>query len=244
MNPIRLFPPFFVLFIGLLSGCHVRWIPQSTAEYSYRVSDSLRADPAMDSLISPYREKFTRQMNLVIGEAARTLNHTRPVSELGNFLVDAMLAMARHSYGKPVDAAVLNHGGIRITQLPAGPVTTGKVFEAMPFDNLLVLQRIRGDVLQSFLDFIAEKGGWPLAGIEMDIRGGRAVNVRVGGAPLDPSATYILANSDYVANGGDNADMLRSVPRESNGYLVRDAFIDYIKKLTASGKKIKGRNDP
>jgi 2',3'-cyclic-nucleotide 2'-phosphodiesterase (5'-nucleotidase family) len=62
--------------------------------------------------------------------------------------------------------------------------------------------------------------------------------VQVGGQPLDPEKLYTIANSDFIANGGDNADMLRPVPQITNGYLMRDAIIDYIAWLNSQGKKI------
>ena len=31
----------------------------------------------------------------------------------------------------------------------------------------------------------------------------------IGGKPIDPDRLYTIANSDFIANGGDNADMLR-----------------------------------
>jgi 2',3'-cyclic-nucleotide 2'-phosphodiesterase (5'-nucleotidase family) len=60
----------------------------------------------------------------------------------------------------------------------------------------------------------------------------------VGGVPLSATATYTIANSDYVANGGDETSVLRSIPQESNGYLMRDALFDYIRKLKSQGKGI------
>ena len=146
--------------------------------------------------------------------------------------------MATEKYNTNVDVAFVNFGGIRLTQLPAGNVTTGKIFELMPFDNLLILQKIKGDVLQQVLDLAAAKGGWPMAGLTMQLKDKKAINVTVGGKPLDINATYTIANSDFIANGGDNADMLRNVPQITNGYLMRDAIIDYIKKLKSQGKNI------
>ena len=75
----------------------------------------------------------------------------------------------------------------------------------------------------------------------MQIKEKKAVNIMIGGKPLDPNATYTLVNSDFVANGGDNADMLRDVPQITNGYLMRDAIFDYIKKLKANGKNISAK---
>ncbi len=177
-------------------------------------------------------------MDKVINSATKTLTKKRPESELGNFLADALLYMAEEKYKTKVDVAFINYGGIRLEQLPAGDVTIGKVFEIMPFDNLLILQKLKGSVLQEFLDLTAKHGGWPVSGITMQIKNGKAVNIKVGDKPLDAEATYTISNSDYIANGGDNADMLKALPQISNGYLMRDAIADYIIKLKKEGKQI------
>lgn len=177
-------------------------------------------------------------MNDVVGIADVTLEKKQPECTLGNFMVNAFFTMAQEKYNMKVDAAFMNYGGIRLNQLPAGNVTRGKIFELMPFDNLLVLQKLKGNVLQQFLDITAAKGGVPVAGMTMQIKDKKAVNVMIGGKPLDPQAIYVTVNSDFVANGGDNADMLRTVPQITNGYLMRDALFDYITWLKTQGKNI------
>jgi 2',3'-cyclic-nucleotide 2'-phosphodiesterase (5'-nucleotidase family) len=92
--------------------------------------------------------------------------------------------------------------------------------------------------LQQFLDLIASRNGWPLAGITMEIKDKKAVNITIGGQPLEPSRTYTIANSDFVASGGDNADFLRTIPQVNIGYLMRDALLDYIKTFQLAGKPI------
>ena len=180
-------------------------------------------------------------MNDIVGFVEESLDKKQPEGSLGNFMVDAFLTMARDKYNTPVDLAVLNNGGIRLIQLAAGNMTRGKVFELMPFDNLLILQKIKGDVLQQFLDLVAERGGWPVAGITMQIKNKKAVNVMIGGKPLNTAMIYTMANSDFVANGGDNAEMLRPIPQITNGYLMRDAIFDYIVKLKSQGKNINAK---
>ncbi len=231
--------PLLIAFLLIaFTSCNSVFVPQSLQHQSYRVSDSVQADSAVTAFLQPYREQVNKTMNDVTGVAAKALDKKQPEGTLGNFMVDAFLAMATEKYNTKVDAAIMNYGGIRLTQLPAGPVTTGKIFEVMPFDNVLLLQKMSGAVLQQLLDLSASKNGWPVAGITMQIRNGKAVNVMVGGKPLDLAAEYTLANSDFLANGGDNTDMLRGVPQISNGYLMRDALFDYIKKLKSQGKEI------
>ena len=240
INPAIL---YFFLIISLTPGCKVSYQPASLNYKSYRVSGNEQKDQKVQSVIQPYSDSVNKSMNDVIGFADNTLEKKSPSGSLGNFMVDVFLEMAKEKFKTHVDASIMNYGGIRLNQLPAGPVTRGKIFELMPFDNLLVLQQLPGSVLQQFLDLAASKGGWPVAGITMQVKDKKAVNIMVNGKPLDPLATYTIANSDFLGNGGDNADMLRTIPQQNTGYLMRDAIFDYISKLKATGNNIKANNE-
>ena len=192
----------------------------------------------MNALLMPYAKDINATMNKVIGTSAGNYNNNRPESEIGNFLADAYKAMAEEKFGRKVDAGFMNAGGIR-SYLSKGNITVGKVFEIMPFDNILVLQELKGSVLQAYLDKMAEDGGWPVSkGLTMIIRNKKATAVTVNGKPLDPNTVYVVAHSDYIANGGSDCDMLRPIPQINRGYLMRDAIIDYINAFTRDGKII------
>lgn len=237
MNPRYYFIPALLLLITGIS-CHTSYEGQSLKYNGYRISKTMPADSALIGFLRPYSDSVNSSMNTVLGISPVSMEKTQPEGTLGNFMADAFLAMAREKYNTQVDLAFVNFGGIRLTQLPAGNITRGKVFELMPFDNLLILQKVKGSVLQQVLDLMAARGGWPVAGIRMQISNGKAVNVRIGELPLDPDKVYTIANSDFIANGGDNADMLRPIPQITNGYLMRDAIIDYINGLSKKGQKI------
>ncbi len=232
------FALFFLLLLFTGFSCNTVYQSQNLQYKSYRITEGQPKDPAVVGFLQPYSDNVNKTMNDVVGIAEISLEKKQPESTLGNFMVDAFLTMAAEKYHTKVDAAFLNYGGIRLTQLPAGNVTTGKIFELMPFDNLLILQQLKGDIVQQLLDLAALNGGWPVAGISMQIKDKKAVNVMIGGKPLDPTATYTTVNSDFMANGGDNAEMLRNIPQITNGYLMRDAIFDYIKKLKSQGKNI------
>lgn len=238
LHPLVL--PFLLLFF---LSCNTSYQTQSAQYKSYRISGNENQDAKLVNIIKPYSDSVNKSMNDIVGFAEKSLEKKAPEGTLGNFMVDAFFEMAKEKYATQVDAAFLNYGGIRLTQLPAGNVTRGKIFELMPFDNLLILQKLKGDVIQQLLDLAASKGGWPVAGITMQIKDKKAVNVMIGGKPLDPNATYTTANSDFMANGGDNADMLRNIPQIINGYLMRDALFDYIIKLKAQGKNISANEE-
>lgn len=235
-NPLAIF--FAALLFVAGASCSTSYQSSNVQYQQYRITPSQKKDSSLLQFLIPYSEKVNSTMNEVVGIAANSLEKAQPEGSLGNFMVDALLTMAAEKYNTKVDGAMVNSGGIRLNQLPKGKITVGKIFELMPFDNQLLLQKLKGSQLQQLLDLTAAKGGWPMAGITMQIRDKKAVNIRVGGQALDPDAVYTIANSDFIANGGDNADMLRKIPQISNGYLIRDALLDYIRKLTASGKEI------
>ena len=226
----------FCLFA--ITSCHTSYQAQTVHYNDYRITAAISKDEGMQAVLKPYSDSVNKSMNDVVGIADKSLEKKSPEGTLGNFMVDAFLIMAREKFNTSVDVALLNYGGIRLTQLPAGNVTRGKVFELMPFDNILLLQKMKGSVLQQLLDLIAARGGWPVAGMTMQIKDKKAVNVMIGGKPIDPETIYTIANSDFVANGGDDAAMLRSIPQINIGYFMRDALFDYIAKLKSQRKNI------
>lgn len=233
---------FYTLaFASLLISCRTAYQPTNADYVEYKISAQLPKDSELISLTAPYRDSMNKIMSTVVGVAGETLERKQPESNLGNFMADMMLYAGNKLFGDTVDAAFVNYHGMRITVIPKGEVTVGKIFELMPFQNLVVLQRVKGDVLQQFLDLTAAEGGWPVAGIKMQIVNKKATNVSVNDKPLDPAKFYNIVNSDYIATGGDNASMLQSIPHESSGYLMRDAIFDYIKELQRQGKTISAK---
>lgn len=220
-----------------MAGCATSYQPSQVQYESVRITDKAPKDPKLEAILQPYSDSVNSSMNKVIAELAISMEKKMPEGTLNNLLADALLAEANAAYGK-VDAAFVNYGGVRISQIPAGPITIGKVFEVMPFDNLLIIQELKGSVFQEFLNKIAERGGWPVAGVQFVIKDKKAQDILVGGKPLDPQATYRVANSDYIANGGDDCDMLRKLPQINKGILMRDAFLQYFEAQTKQGKKL------
>ncbi|MFN8316800.1 MAG: 5'-nucleotidase [Chitinophagales bacterium] len=105
---------------------------------------------------------------------------------------------------------MINLGGIRQPQLPAGNVTLGNIFELMPFDNMIVLLVLDGKTTKQFLDIMAASGGLPISGVRYTISNETATAISFNGVPFDENKTYTLAISDYLANGGDKLDFLKN----------------------------------
>ena len=231
--------PFILLILSVLSvACSTTYTPQSVDYVDYRVKQERITDSAILHLLSPYSSRLNASMNEVIGQVATNLEKRQPEGTLGNVMADAMLSTARKSYNKHVDAAFMNYGGIRLTQIPAGPLTRGKIYELSPFDNVVVLLEIKGKVLRQFLDHVAGRGGWPVAGLRMSIADKKAKDVEIGGKPINDDANYTIAVLDYNANGGDDCIMLANLPQQNNGIIFRDQLQGYFMQLQKEGKSI------
>lgn len=222
----------------LMLACGTTQVPKSVSYLGYAVSPKIKGDTALINLVQPYSIEVNRTMNNVIGFTPATMTKRLPESGLGNFMADCMKEMASHKFGLSVDIAFMNQGGIRAS-INKGNITVGNVYELMPFDNLLVIQELKGSVIEALMNHIAADGGWPISkGSSFKIKNKQAVDIVINGKPLDRNATYITANSDYIAQGGSDAAMLKVFPFQNKGYLIRDALIEYIKQFTTNGKPV------
>ena len=219
-------------------SCHKQYAAKSLVFNDYKVNNSIPSNQKLNELIRPYADSVHKSMNDVIAVSSVSLDKVQPEGTLGNLMADIMLIKAKEKYGVQVDCAVMNYGGIRLPVIAAGNITRGKIFELSPFDNLIVLQIVDGTILKTFLDHIASRKGWPVSGIKMTIKNKVATNVLINGQPLDPNQKYTMALLDYVANGGDDASMLRTVPQINHGFIYRDAILEYMIESNKAGKKI------
>jgi len=237
MRKFILYQPFFVVLLFNIS-CRSAYQTESVQYNEYRITQNSSSANKMTALLKPYSDSVNKSMNDEIAVAAVTLEKKQPEGTLGNVLADAMLIMAREKYQTAVDASFINYGGIRLSAIPKGSILRGKVFELSPFDNIIVLLTLNGKVLQQFLNHIAARGGWPCAGISFQVKDKVAVNVKIAGKAFDIDKNYVIALADYVANGGDDCVMLKNISQQNNGYLFRDAVLNYFSKLNDEGKQI------
>ena len=223
----------YALIIGWFSGgCKS---PQfHTAEevaYSYKQVHHLQNAPnCLDTFLEDYKLKKDSIMNVVIGTTAIPLTKAQPESTMGNFIVDAQLRFAQ-TKDQQVVASVLNYGGIRIPYLATGNITVGNIYEIMPFDNTLVIAEVPGKTIKELCALIAQKKGWPIAGITFKISAtNEAKDIRINNQAVNDHLIYKIALSDYLANGGDHCEFLIQCKRRHFNIFIRDILIEYVKE--------------
>jgi len=228
-----------ILLVLLSAGCtSVHHISKTDVRYELMNSAVAEPDKEVTAMIAPYKVQVDKEMNEVLGNLPVDLTKRKPESTLGNWYCDAMIDISAKK-GYYADFAISNYGGLRIPQITAGPLTMGEIFELCPFDNLLVIVEMKGDIVDSLLQQTAMSEGWPVSkGIKMIISDKKMVQCTIQGLPLSSSTTYKVAMPDYVANGGDGLKVLIPQKRVQTAILIRDMLIEYARDATANGKEI------
>ena len=136
-----------------------------------------------------------------------------------------------------VQVAVTNGGGLR-ADIPAGPLTYGQVFEAIPFDNRFAIVDVKGSHLRKLVSSNLQRGGailsWGGLAARARCKGQKLeLSITVGGKPLDDNKAYKLATSDFLASGGDGLIGRLKLPEGSvklTEVIIRDAMVEVLKK--------------
>jgi 2',3'-cyclic-nucleotide 2'-phosphodiesterase (5'-nucleotidase family) len=214
--------------------------PQLAPVTAQPVGQSLPDNPTAAATIAPYHQKVVEQMGEVLGTAPVAIGKNPGESPLANFVGDVQVLRASQELKQPIDIGVMTNGGLR-AGLPAGAITTGSVFELMPFENELVVLDTPGPVAQQLFDYAA-KLKMALSNVTYTVGpNGKATNILIGGKPFDAGKTYTVAISDYLAGGGDQMTFFKSIKPRSTGVLLRNAIAEHIRSLTKQGKPVEAR---
>lgn len=187
---------------------------------------------AIDGIVAPYAAQLDKQMGEVIGSCPDGLGSGGKYggeTPLGNWLADML-----REEGK-ADVGIINSGGIR-TELPPGPVTVGKVFEILPFENFLATVDLPGQNLIDLAAATADRlynhkaGTMQISGMSFTMAAGKLVGpVRIGGKPVDPKRTYRVAAVDYILGGGEGPFFEARTHETRSSELLRDMMIRRVK---------------
>ncbi|AWK85545.1 bifunctional metallophosphatase/5'-nucleotidase [Azospirillum thermophilum] len=233
--------------------------PQTTVlptEWRFVGTAGVKPDAEVEKIVAGYTGQLDASLAAVIGTTTTDLDSRKDVvrtreATMGNLIGDALRETLK------ADVAVTNGGGIRADALrPAGTQLTRKdIFAELPFGNVGVLVEMKGSDLLASLEHgvskVEEKAGrFPqVSGLTMVYdpklpAGSRVIEVKVGGKPLDPAATYRVATNDYMLNGGDGyAAFPRSkvIVDASGAVLLATIVMDYVEAKKTVSPAVEGR---
>ena len=225
---------FGLLILLFIGGCAPKaaYVVKQNGENKNISNDYGSTDEAVLRLISPYKSELDKTMNEVIGELTESMEKSRPNSSLSNFMCDAMVEISKIKFpDKNIQFGVMNYGGIRLPSFPKGPITISRIYELMPFDNTMVVMNVDQETVRQLCDRIVTIGGWPVSkGLKIEANGTILKNVFINDIPLDQMPdNFYIALPNYVAEGGDNTNMLKTRPKEDSGIFIRDILQEYVK---------------
>ncbi len=119
----------------------------------------VQPDAQVDAVLAGYDEQVRRLRESRIGSSEVDLRKGRDGS-LGNLVADALRSGA--GGGLAARFALQNSGGLRITEVPRGPITFGQIFDLYPFDNLQVVVQVSAPAIRDALETVLRAGKLPL----------------------------------------------------------------------------------
>jgi 2',3'-cyclic-nucleotide 2'-phosphodiesterase (5'-nucleotidase family) len=238
---LLLAPVFFTIFYSCQQKAKLSRIED---QHYVIVKDSI--DSLSFKTIQPYKEKMKERMELKIGRSEAAFIKDQPEGSLGNLVCDILLnrlAGDDSLLKKEKVMVLLNNGGLRAS-IPEGEIKVSNIYELMPFDNEVVKIKMQGKKILELADYLSQKGGMPVAGCQLKIKGDKTIHFEIQGEKVDSTKSYWVISSDYLSNGGDKMDFFRNpIQTVRTGKLIRDEIIMYIKNYCIDGKTLKPYKD-
>ncbi|MDH3660932.1 MAG: 5'-nucleotidase C-terminal domain-containing protein [Alphaproteobacteria bacterium] len=213
-------------------------------------------DAATKAVVDAYNADLDKDLDVAVGTTTVALDSQRSTvrseeSNMGNLIADA----ARETLG--ADVSIANGGGIRGDRTyDAGTTLTRKdILSELPFGNTAVLIALSGaDLLAAIENGVSQvedtAGRFPqVSGMRYTYDaakapGERVTEMTVGGAALDPNATYKVAINDYIYGGGDGYEALTrgtAIVDPSGAVLLASVVMDYIEAKGEVAPAVEGR---
>jgi 5'-nucleotidase / UDP-sugar diphosphatase len=173
-------------------------------------------------MLSDYRAQLDKALGEQIGFTKQ--GFAQGSDELGRWVASAIQAQLK------TDATVLNRKGLR-EGLPAGPVTKGSVYSVLPFENSLLVVKVKGeDLARQLSNPEAVFVGFKPAGK------GKFKDAK--GKPLDPKKEYTVATVEYLYFGGDGFEFEKLDPEPGEtGMTWQTPVIDWTKQQATTEAK-------
>lgn len=195
-------------------------------------------EPATQAVIAEENARVEEQLGVVLGSTPFLLDGNRAPgvrtkeTNLGDFCADAFRWMAEQETGEPIDAGLINGGGLRAS-IDAGDISLKEIKTVMPFANDMSVVRVTGARLLEGLEAACQNigkdepiGAFPqVSGIALTVDstvpyekgpnypnstfaspaavGARVTITDVGGRGFDENETYSIATCSFMAMGGD-----------------------------------------
>lgn len=191
--------------------------------------ENLPADEATAELVEKTKSLpfFKRQLTTVKRDITSR-------ESLGCMMADALCVRAI------TDIAIVNLGGVRLEDFPAGPLSVADVYRLDPFGNAIIRTTMSGKELIALLESIpgTDHYGAPcVSGMSYkaikpaaELKPMRITEAKLAdGTPIDPEAVYTVAYNSYIASTTSAPPANPGVAIDSDG---AECLIRFLEKKT------------
>lgn len=200
----------------------------------YKRPDTLKDDANTLAIYKKYDEELDPVLGKILGKTTVDLDHDRYAgpSLLGEWVCDIMKDKAG------VEIAMTNGGGLR-TDIPAGEITAGKLYEVMPFDNTLYTMKLSGADIKANIEhgIMNEDIGWiQISGVRVtynpEAEAGNSITSMVleDGTVVELDKYYTVVTNDFMFTGGDKYNFENSKDGLDTFIPIRDAMMEAVEK--------------
>lgn len=232
----------FVIIITLLFGYACKQEPLKLSEITAKrlqIDRTQNQIDAIDTFIAPFRSRINTVLDSTLAYAPKTLTKDDGSlnSSAGNLMADIVGSEANSIFNKRtdknIDFVLLNHGGIR-SIISKGNVSARTAYQVMPFENTIVVVELSGaSVLELAAYLTKSKRAHPISGMQLIIdKNDEIKSLQVQDKSVEKNRSYYVATSNYLVSGGDNMVFFKNaISITETDYLIRNAMIDYFKKV-------------
>ncbi len=202
----------------------------------YNRKSELVNDKRGDEIYLKYSKELKPIIDEVVGKTDKNLTHVRfgecGTSILGKWTTDLMRKLGK------TQIAVINEGALR-TSIPAGEISLGKLYDSMPFENLLITMKLKGSQLKKVIEngIMNNEIGWiEISGVKVyydpKAEFGNRVTMIIldDGTKVEMDKYYSVATNDFMFNGGDKYNFKGAKNIIKSDRIIRDMIADYLRE--------------
>jgi 2',3'-cyclic-nucleotide 2'-phosphodiesterase (5'-nucleotidase family) len=179
-----------------------------------------------------WEEQLAAAVNDVIGHTNAAMpSDRRRESVVGDWVADRF----REALEYQVDFVAFRGG----SEIDAGDITLAEILTTFPFNNEIIIIELTGEeVLQVLEEGIttAHYGLLQVSGLQYVVDYDRPDGEQLDGEvidtntylPIDPTATYLMATTNYLANGAQGMDTMVANPQQETEIHFRDYLIGWL----------------
>ena len=197
-----------------------------------------------DSIINFFIEPYTQQIiksdlntSLAYSPKKYTKKDGELNSTLSNLFADATFEVCNPIYNEisneNIDIVLLNMGGIR-SIISKGQISKKTAFELMPFENQILLLKLKGDVIEEMVEYlIQQRKSHPIYGLQINLDNNYNLkDFNVNGNKLNPNENYNVVTTDYLLKGGDDMNFFaKNLKTFDLKIKMRDVLINYFQNI-------------